>query len=96
MRVNVALKSRELSSSLASGDLENNVSERALAIIVSALGINLLRAAGSYALAKAVRNELQKRYTEKAMVNKLITSKTLLNTKVSKDGSMGDHIAKVE
>lgn len=96
LRIKAALRSRELASALIDEAVETKVNEKAMTIIITALGDNPLRAVQECLTAKAVWNKLQGRYAGQSMVNKLSVLNTLLNMILKKSSNMRDHIAILE
>lgn len=72
------------------------MNDKALSIIVRALGDNPLRGVQACESAKDLWERLSERYAGKMVVNKLGLLKNLVNTRLKRGENIGDHIAVFE
>lgn len=89
-------RGRELSAALTNENQEKIVNERALSIIISALGDNPLRAIQHCESAKEAWDKLESRYAGRTIMNKLGSLNTLLSMNLGTDTEMGDHVSLME
>lgn len=96
LHVNAALRGKDMVEPLKEGPVKKMTSEKALSVIILALGDGPLRSIGDCNMAKESSDKLQHRKACKTMLNKLIVLNSLLITMFTNDTTVRDHVAHLE
>lgn len=96
LRVWAALSCWELATSLVHEEVDASGSERALAILISALRNKPRRAVQECTMTISEWSELLHRYAAKALINKIGILNTLLNVRLKVNKSLVDQVAKID
>lgn len=91
-----ALKSKELETALTAGEANRLVDKKAMKIIVSFRGDNHLKGIEHCKTAMDALPNLQDRYAEKTMVNRLCTLNILLNIRLDRSDDVANYVARME
>lgn len=92
LRWNAALQSRKLSEAMTEDGFEKNVNEKALGILISALGNNSLQALEQRKTANDSGGKLERRYAGKTVMNRLESLRTVFNMKCEGRTLLEDHL----
>lgn len=90
------MRSRELGSAFTEDDMATNVLEKALSIVIHALGDNLLRTIPGLENCQRGMGQNATKVCRKTMINKLSISNTLLNKNFTNGEDMGDDVVSIE